>query len=257
MASAGPVALQDHGSAVRFRNLWIKPLRAAETSKPVPGSGFVPLFNAKDLTGWKTHPSQPGNWRVENGVLIGSGGFVSHLYTERADYQDFHLRMEARVNANGNTGVYFRAPFGPSVPQNAKTRVGPPTWVRGYNAKLDQARTGGLLIDDLFLVRAREVPALHDQWVMFEVIAEESHLTVKLNGEITAEFTDAARRYTSGHIVLQKHGGATVAQFRKIEIKELPPPDGAGENETLSKARSHARKHGDIQRKKGKAGPSR
>ena len=26
--------------------------------------GFVPLFNGKDLTGWKTHPKQPGNWRV-------------------------------------------------------------------------------------------------------------------------------------------------------------------------------------------------
>src|SRR5262249_6607228 len=34
---------------------------------------FVPLFNGKDLTGWKTHPDQPGDWKVENGVLIGRG----------------------------------------------------------------------------------------------------------------------------------------------------------------------------------------
>ncbi len=35
--------------------------------------GFQLLFNGKDLTGWKTHPKQPGDWRVEDGILVGSG----------------------------------------------------------------------------------------------------------------------------------------------------------------------------------------
>ena len=39
-----------------------------------------------------------GNWRVENGVLIGSGPSVSHLYTDRGDYTDFHLLVEAWIN---------------------------------------------------------------------------------------------------------------------------------------------------------------
>ena len=56
----------------------------------------MPLFNGKDLTGWKTHPSQPGNWRVEKGVLIGSGAAESYLYSERGDYKDFHVRAEAQ-----------------------------------------------------------------------------------------------------------------------------------------------------------------
>jgi uncharacterized protein (TIGR03067 family) len=34
--------------------------------------GWVQLFNGKDLTGWKTHPTQPGDWQVENGNLVGS-----------------------------------------------------------------------------------------------------------------------------------------------------------------------------------------
>ena len=34
-----------------------------------PDAGFVSLFNGKDLTGWKTHPKWPGNWRVDNGGL--------------------------------------------------------------------------------------------------------------------------------------------------------------------------------------------
>ncbi len=98
----------------------LEPLAAA-SEKPVPPTlpgtedkGFVPLFNGKDLTGWKSDPKQPGNWRVEKGVLIGSGPDPSHLYTERDDYKDFHLRVEARINDGGNSGVYFRTPFSPT-----------------------------------------------------------------------------------------------------------------------------------------------
>src|SRR5438105_12551833 len=39
---------------------------------------------------------QPGDWRVEDGILIGRGPKVSHLYTERDDYEDFHFRIEAK-----------------------------------------------------------------------------------------------------------------------------------------------------------------
>src|SRR5919204_474003 len=66
-------------------------------ARTAPGN-FVPLFNGKDLTGWKTHPDQPGDWRVENGVLIGRGP-LSHLFSERGDYENFHLRVEAKINS--------------------------------------------------------------------------------------------------------------------------------------------------------------
>jgi hypothetical protein len=211
---------------VRLEPIPVAPARPVAAAKPdeqplgpLPAAeGFVPLFNGKDLTGWKTHPSQPGNWRVENGVLIGAGPSVSHLYTERGDYQDFHLRMEARINENGNTGVYFRAPFGPSLPM-----TGQPTWVRGYNAKLVKNRIGSLLIDDEPPARLSETSVKPGEWVTLEVTAEGNHLTIKANGKITAEFTDEKQRYTKGHIVLQQHGPATVTEFRRIEIKELPP----------------------------------
>src|SRR6516165_8387294 len=82
---------------------------------------WVPLFNGKDLTGWKMFPKpNPGDieeiipkesegkviayygrlakgddkgkevplWRVEEGLLIGSGPH-SHLFSERGDYENF------------------------------------------------------------------------------------------------------------------------------------------------------------------------
>ena len=57
-------------------------------------SGWVPLFNGKDLTGWKPIPAQ--NWRVENGVIKGTGpdGF---LVTEFGEFEDFHLMARAHA----------------------------------------------------------------------------------------------------------------------------------------------------------------
>jgi len=58
--------------------------------------GFVALFNGKDLTGWKRHPLFSDNWRVENGILIGSAGprGRARLDTEQIQPKDFHLRVE-------------------------------------------------------------------------------------------------------------------------------------------------------------------
>ena len=53
---------------------------------------WIQLFNGKDLTGWKTHSKNPGKWRVEGGILISAGKEVSHLFSARDDYQDFHFR---------------------------------------------------------------------------------------------------------------------------------------------------------------------
>jgi hypothetical protein len=222
LATTGPIVLQDHGNAVRFRNLRIKPLDAAPTSEPKEKAGFIPLFNDKDLTGWKTHPKQPGNWRVEKGVLVGSGPTISHLYSERDDYKNFHLRAEARINDGGNSGVHFRVAFGPKFPANN------PAHLFGYEAQInsthgDVNKTGSLFMGgEGPAVSIRESPVPPGQWFTIEVIAQSNHILVKVDGKTTADFTDEKRRFTSGHIALQQHNPQTVAEFRKIEIKELP-----------------------------------
>jgi hypothetical protein len=232
LPAEGVIALQLHqGNAMEviFKDFKFKDLSPAPTkAETLPGlgaaaedKGFVPLFNGKDLKGWKTHPSQPGNWRVEKGILIGSSDGVSHLYTERGDYMDFQLRLEARVNDGGNSGVYFRGPFGPNLP----TASNKPTWIAAYNAKIHAPRFGGLLIEpNSELHRTRETVLKPGEWLTFEIRAEGNHLVIQVNGQTTADYTDEKRCFDRGHVALQQHGPKTVCEFRKIEIKELPNP---------------------------------
>ena len=184
------------------------------------------MFNGKDLTGWKEHPNQKGNWHVANGVLIGSGPARSHLYTERGDFADFHLRVEARFNQGGTSGVFLRCPFGPSLPSSDD-----PKWPEGYEATINSARvvrniTGGLdpgVGTDVFIDNPPSVP--FGQWFTMEVIADGNALAVRVNGKPCAYKFARNRHHRTGYIALQQYSPETLIEFRTIEIKELNRPD--------------------------------
>jgi hypothetical protein len=53
-----------------------------------------------------------------------------------------------------------------------------------------------------------------------EVIAAGNRIVIRVNGITTTDYTDEKRTYSSGHIALQKCMPPTVAEFRRIEIKE-------------------------------------
>jgi hypothetical protein len=72
--------------------------------------GFRPLFNGRDLHGWKVYAG--ANWRVQNGELIGPTDSAGWIGTTD-EYENFVLRGEYWIDkgntAEGNSGVFFRA----------------------------------------------------------------------------------------------------------------------------------------------------
>jgi len=205
--------------------------------------GWTPLFNGKDLSGWRIHPMPSGGitevvpimredkvvgydgklkdgttthlWRVEDGKLIGSGP-PSHLFSQRGDYVNFHYRIEASINDGGNSGQYFRTEYGPNFP-------------KGYEAQInathrDKIRTGSLYIPTIKEVLVLDTaPHKPDEVFTQEVICIDDTITIIINGKKTVDnFKDPQARYKSGHFALQGHDPGTVVTFKKIEVKELP-----------------------------------
>jgi hypothetical protein len=91
-----------------------------------PEEGFSPLFNGKDLTGWRYKGSKEslegktetpdGRIKVEGGAIVmlekdrqGKGG-IKDLYTVRNYPGPFHLRLEFRAALKADSGVYVRGP---------------------------------------------------------------------------------------------------------------------------------------------------
>lgn len=182
--------------------------------------GWVALFNGKDLTGWKTHPKSPGKWKVEEGVIVGTGA-ASHLFTEKGDYRNFRYRMEIQINDKGNSGQYFRTQFGPGFPMG---------WEAQINATHgDPVKTGSLYPDgrqkdlkDVKEIRVLTAPHKADEWFVQEVECVGPKITIWVNGKKTVEWTDPKERFKTGHFAIQQHDPGSVVKVRKVEVKVLP-----------------------------------
>ena len=185
-------------------------------------AGWVQLFNGKDVTGWKVYPEGTGNWQVKDGAIVGSGR-ASHLFSERGDYENFHYRVEAKINDGGNSGQYFRTQFGPGFPKGYEAQINSTqrdpiktgSLYPAFNSKLQAGERDKLLIKE----------KLHkpDEWFTQEVIAQGNHIVIKVNGRTTVDFVDREKTFTKGHFAIQQHDPGGRIEVRKIEVKELPP----------------------------------
>jgi hypothetical protein len=215
---------------------------------------WVPLFNGKDMTGWKMFdkpnpgdieeiiPKESGGkvtayygklkkgekkgedvplWRVEEGILIGSGPH-SHLFSERGDYENFRYRVEVAINDHGNSGQYFRTAFGPDFPKGYEAQINSTHGDRirtgslypAFNPKLTKEQRDKIIVLDQ-LVKP-------DEWYTQEVTAIGNHIVIKVNGKTTVDFVDENNTYMKGHFALQGHDPGTVVKYRKVEVIELP-----------------------------------
>ncbi len=225
----------------------------APPAVPEDKDGWIQLFNGKDLTGWMLPEKLDGGyqsyeakktdgkvtsyvakyadkkkgesdvtiWRVEDGTIIG-GGPMTHLFHERDDFSDVHIRVEFKINDKGNSGLFFRSGLRPGVP-------------KGYEAQInathsDKVKTGSIYPNGEFGLDKypKEQTCIMDkaahepnEWVVYEVIAKGPTLTTIVNGKKQVEWTDPEHRFKKGHIALQGHDPGSIMSFRKVEVKEL------------------------------------
>jgi hypothetical protein len=72
--------------------------------------GYRPLFDGKSLEGWEG-AGQPAEkcWKVEDGTIMCTGEKGPWLRS-KDQFDDFNLRLEYKLKAGGNSGVYIRVP---------------------------------------------------------------------------------------------------------------------------------------------------
>jgi hypothetical protein len=58
-----------------------------------------------------------------------------------------------------------------------------------------------------------------DRWFTLEMRVRGAEVETWLNGQRVAWYVDPERNHTQGHIALQKSGGATRIEIRKLEVR--------------------------------------
>lgn len=196
--------------------------RPPETAKKAkaknPDTGWVSLFNGKDLTGWvKVGDEQ---WEVVDGVIHGKGITKNYGYlrTEKK-YVDFQLSLRFKCEADGNSGVFFRTEF---VGDSVKVE-------HGLQFEIDRVvgrHTGGVVGDQrgwlVWPAAENELVVRPNDWNEYLLKVEGNRYVSRLNGVIMVDFTDPAPVSFDGYIALQLHsGGKGEMRFKDLFIRDL------------------------------------
>jgi hypothetical protein len=189
--------------------------------------GFTPLFNGKNLDGWKLVRGVGPGYVVEGDRIVCPADGGGNLFTQK-EYANFVLRLEFKVSPGGNNGVGLRAPFeGDAAYQGMEIQVLDDPAPQYKDIKPAQ-HTGSIY--GVVPPRQSALKPTGD-WNGYEITAQGRHISIKLNGtmlvdanldtitdpEILKQHPGLAR--TTGHIGLLGH--RSHVEFRNIRIKEL------------------------------------
>ena len=205
------------------------------------------LFDGKTLEGWD---GDPRFWRVEDGSIVGETTDTlrtpknTFLIWEGREVGDFELLVDFKLR-NHNSGIQYRSFRLPDEPW----RVGgyqadiaeDPRWMGAawgerYKKLLagrgEKCVVGETPADRRVVAQVGDAEAIlreidMDGWNTYHIIARGNQCIQKINGIITAEFSEsAADRLKRGLIALQLHSGPPMeVRFKNIRLRELAPED--------------------------------
>ncbi|MFN0066347.1 MAG: DUF1080 domain-containing protein [Limisphaerales bacterium] len=106
----GPIQLQTHGGEIRWRNVFLREIPAAEANATLRAmdrrEGFQPIFSGTDLKGWK---GPVADYDLVDGALRCKPGKGGTIYHEQ-ELGDFTVLLEFKVPPGGNNGLAIRYP---------------------------------------------------------------------------------------------------------------------------------------------------
>lgn len=176
------------------------------------------LFNGQDLQGWDKIGNE--KWVVEDGAIYGEGITEEYGYlATQKKYQDFHLSLRFKCEADGNSGVYLHTEFEPGT---AKV-------VQGRQIEIDRTighHTGGIYGDGkgwiVWPAAELETVLKSNDWNDMLIKVEGQRYVVMLNGVQILDFTYPSPESHSGSIALQLHsGGEGRMRFKDIWVRDL------------------------------------
>jgi HEAT repeat protein len=204
------------------------------------GTGFVPLFNGKDLSGWKGLVENPvvraamkpadlakaqvradeimqKGWKVENGILVFTGEGENLCTTQT--YGDFEMFVDWKITSQGDAGIYLRG--SPQVQ----------IWDTSRRDAGAQVGSGGLYNNEVHeRIPLKVADNAIGDWNTFRIIMQGERVTVYLNGVLVVDhvimenyWDRSIPIFSTEQIELQAHG--TWVGYRDINIREIPRPE--------------------------------
>ena len=227
----GPICLQTHGAAIRWRNIAVREIAGFEANQILAShgkAGFKSIFNGKDFTGW-AGPVE--NFEVADGAIrckTGKGG--TPYYNQ--DLTDFAARVEFKLPAGGNNGLAIRYPGtgDTAYAGMCELQVLDDNYEK-VKGKIDPRQVHGSAYGMVAAQRGYQRPI--GEWNFQEVSIIGSTIKVELNGFVILD-TDLSTVDMATVMGKKPHPGKDrkngffgfaghndAAEFRNIDLKDL------------------------------------
>ena len=172
------------------------------TSARAEEPGFKPIFNGKDLTGWRLgetdlagkSATDDGRFAVKDGILVITGSKdtpprMTEIDTVESYDDDFTLRLEFRASRDANSGLHLRdKAFAHQLQIRDYPRVGPYKTLKQYK---------------------------DGDWNEIEVVVTGTKARCTCNGEPLEAALEIPER---GPLALQSE--TNVVEYRNVRIKK-------------------------------------
>jgi len=224
----GPIQLQTHGGEIRWRDVFVREIPAAEANhilRGKAGDGFKSVFSGRDLEDWA---GPLDNYEIKDGALVCKPGKGGTIYTKQ-EYSDFAAQLEFKLPSGGNNGLAIRYPGQGDtayvgmcelqVLDDSTTKYG----------KLDPRQYHGSAYGMVASHRGYQRPV--GEWNHQVVTVQGSTIKVELNGtlildtdlgkvtEFMANTPHPGKDRPAGHFGFAGHNDPV--QFRDVSIKTL------------------------------------
>jgi hypothetical protein len=201
-------------------------------------SGFRPLFNGRDFTGWMPMEGDAGTWSVRDGMIICSGHPNGLMRSDR-QYENFVVQLEwMHIEPGGNSGFYIwtdSPPAGGGLPKGIEVQIleldwvklntregSPPPPIAYVHGELIPVNGMKFVPDTPRGVRSMSIENRakgRGEWNSYTVVAIDGVVKLAVNGKFVNGLSRASQK--KGYLGLQSEGAEI--HFRNIRIMELPP----------------------------------
>ncbi len=190
---------------------------SSSTSIKADDGPWISLFDGKTLQGWRKVGEDQSVWEVKDGAIV-SSGTTSMLVTTTVPCKNFRYRADLKINAGGNSGMYFRTPPRPG-------------FLDGYEAQIDSTHTDPIRTGSLYgFCHVYKQHVKSDTWFTYEVEVRDdewngrplTRIKLSINGDELYEYLDFERTFKEGHFAFQQHDPGSKVSIRKVEVMQLP-----------------------------------
>lgn len=200
-------------------------LEAQQRPRPIsPGPEWTPLFNGKDLAGWKIIGKE--RWVVEDGTIFGESvtkdgdGF---LKTEET-YKAFDAFLRFKCESATNSGFFYHSDIEEDISKIKFIQVEIDNRIGRHTGGLHGDQTPELKGRGWIVWPAPENETVIRPWDWNDLLVQVHGHRIRtvLNGVRMIDFTYPDPRNTDGVIALQIHpGGGAKMRFKDIWIRDF------------------------------------